>query len=584
MSMTIAPPEQQSFHHPLPFGAELRSGRGASFRIWAPTVDDLKLRIAGQILPMQREAGGWFAAEADAAPGVEYCFVMPDGLTVPDPASRMQLEDVHGPSILLDPNAYVWRHPEWRGRPWHETVIYECHAGIMGGFSGIEARLPELAALGVTAIELMPLSDVPGPRNWGYDGVLPFAPDRAFGTPDQLKSMIDAAHGLGLQVFLDVVYNHFGPDGAYIHAYAKSFFRDDLHTPWGAAIDFRRPEVRGYFIQNAIYWIKEYQFDGLRLDAVHEISEEDFLTDLAAAVRKSAEGRHVHLVLEHENNRSALLDGPPQFDGQWADDMHHCLHVLLTGEAEGYYEDFQDATGLLVKCLSDGFAYTGQMAPHLGRPRGEPSKHLATTAFVICLQNHDQTGNRAMGERLTVLADPAALRAATAFLLLSPFIPMLFMGEEHASTTPFLFFTSHNEELARLVDAGRRNEFKGFNAFQDPARRARIPSPNDPATFQMSVPARTDPNRHDWIASLLRLRHETIVPGLVGARNISATALAPGAVQAEWELGNGKVLTILLNLGETEVEPTPSDRRALFATPGANAARLPPASTVVLIS
>lgn len=573
-----------AFHHPLPFGAELQPDGLTRFRVWAPSAPSLDLRLPTGTVPMQPEPGGWFGAAHPAPPGTEYGFVMPDGLSVPDPASRMQQDDVHGPSVVQAPGAYEWRTPDWGGRPWHTAVVFEVHVGLLGGFAAVEALLPEWAALGVTAIELMPLSDVPGPRNWGYDGVLPYAPDRALGTPDELKSLVDTAHGLGLMVLLDVVYNHFGPDGAYVHAYAKPFFREDIKTPWGAAIDFRRPEVRDYFIQNALYWINEFRFDGLRLDAVHAISEEDFLTDLARIVREAAAGRHVHLVLEHENNRAALLGGPPVFDAQWADDLHHCMHVLLTGESEGYYEDFQDATALLARCLAEGFAYQGQLAPHLGRERGEPSGHLPTTAFVVCLQNHDQIGNRAMGERLTTLADPAALRAATAVLLLAPFIPLLFMGEEHASATPFLFFTSHNDDLAKLVDAGRREEFKSFAAFQDESRRALIPAPNDPATFDASRPAATDPAHAGWMASLLRLRHDHIVPGLPGCRSLGATVLAQGAVRAEWALGTGQTLTILLNLGAGTIETTPADRAALYATPGATAARLPPASAVVLLA
>ena len=258
--------------------------------------------------------------------------------------------------------------------------------------------------------------------------------------------------------------------------------------------------------------------------------------------------------------------------------------MLLTGDREGYYADFEDATGLLVTCLAEGFAYQGQIAPHLGRARGEKSGHLPTTSFVVCLQNHDQIGNRAMGERLTMLADPAALRAATAMLLLAPFVPMLFVGEEFASRSPFLFFTSHNEELAALVDAGRREEFKSFAAFRDAARRALIPAPNDPATFEASKPERTDPAHAEWMASLLRLRREQVTPGLPGCRSLGAKALAEGAVRADWRLGDGQTLTILMNLGTTTVELAPADRRALFATPGATAARLPPASTVVLLA
>ena len=573
------------FRHALPFGAELRPDGTTFFRIWAPSCPTLQLRLPQGTMPMRAESGGWHSLTAAAPAGTEYSFVMAEGLAVPDPASRMQLDDVHGPSVVVYPLAYPWQNPAWSGRPWHETVIYELHVGLLGGFAGVQRLLPELAALGVTAIELMPLSDVPGERNWGYDGVLPFAPDRRFGTPDELKAMVDAAHGLNLMVFVDVVYNHFGPEGAYIHAFAKPFFREDITTPWGASIDFRRSEVRDYFTQNALYWLNEYRIDGLRFDAVHAISEEDFLIDMAGTLRDSAQaqGRHVHLVLEHEDNRAALLEAP-LYDAQWADDLHHCLHVLLTREHEGYYQDFQDAAGLLARCLAHGFAFEGQVAPHLGHPRGEPSGHLPTTAFVICLQNHDQIGNRAMGERLTVLADPAGLRAATALLLLSPFIPLLFMGEEWASTSPFQFFTSHPEALAKLVDEGRRAEFKSFEAFANEAKRDKIPAPNDAATFERSRPARTDPGHAEWMAQLLRLRHQHIVPGLPGCRSLGATVLAEGAVRGEWIMGTGETLTIMLNLGDTVIETPPPGRKALFVTPGASPGRLPPNSIAVLLA
>ena len=575
----------QSFSHPLPFGAQVQPDGLTLFRLWAPTVDAVRLQLPAQTVSMRAESGGWFALEIAAPAGTPYSYVLPDGLVVPDPASRMQQDDVHGPSVVVDPHSYAWKNAEWRGRPWHETVLYECHAGIMGGFEGVRARLPELAALGVTAIELMPLSDVPGARNWGYDGVLPYAPDRAFGTPEDLKALIDDAHGLGLMVFLDVVYNHFGPDGDYLHAYCKSFFREDLKTPWGAAIDFRRPEVCAYFRQNAIYWVNEYRFDGLRFDAVHAISEESFLRELSPAIREAAGDRHVHLVLEHEDNRAALLRETPQsplFDAQWADDTHHCLHVLLTGETEGYYEDFADASGLLARCMSHGFAFEGQVAPHLHRARGEPSEHLPTTAFVICLQNHDQIGNRAMGERLTTLARPEALRAAMAFMLLSPFVPMLFMGEEWASTSPFLFFTSHNEELAKLVDEGRRSEFKAFAAFKDPAVRAKIPSPNALSTFTASIPARSDPAHAEWMAALLRLRFAHVVPGLPGCRSRGAEVLAPGVVRGEWVLGTGQTLTMALNLSERAIAVAPGPGDVLYASPGAVPGHLPPSGIVVM--
>ena len=562
--------------HPLPFGAQVLPDGSARFRLWAPSAAGMTLEVEGTPVPMRAEGGGWFSAQAPAGPGARYRFRMPDGLGVPDPAARVQAGDVHDESALVDPAAYAWRNTDWRGRPWHEAVIYELHVGTLGGFDGVRERLPELKRLGVTAIELMPLADFPGGRNWGYDGVLPYAPNTAYGTPDELKALVDEAHGLGLMVMLDVVYNHFGPDGAYIHAYAREFFREDMHTPWGAAIDFRRPEVREYFVQNALYWLMEYRFDGLRFDAVHAIEPQSFLPELAAAIRGGVEpGRHVHLVLEHEANAASLLcPGPGAgsagepgaantiracFDAQWADDLHHCLHVLLTGESEGYYADFQDATPLLARCLADGFAYQGEVSPHSGKRRGEPSGHLPTTAFVVCLQNHDQIGNRAMGERLSVLADPQALRAATALLLLSPFVPLLFMGEEWGTRNPFLFFTSHNEELAKLVREGRRGEFKHFSAFRDEAKRALIPDPNAEGTFTASIPDRASPETFDLYRALLAVRRERIMPGLPGCRSAGVDVLGHGAVRARWRLGTGAMLTVLVNLG---ADPAPAQEAA----------------------
>ena len=455
------------------------------------------------------------------------------------------------------------------GRPWHEAVVYELHPGAFGGFDGIREQLPRLAALGVTAIELMPIADFPGRHNWGYDGVLPYAPDAAYGSPEALKALVDTAHGLGLMVMLDVVYNHFGPDGAYLHAYAKSFFREDIKTPWGAAIDFRRPEVRSYFEQNALYWLMEYRFDGLRFDAVHAINDPEFLDGLAAHLRAGVEpGRHIHLVLEHEGNAARHLrsspDGPG-FDAQWTDDVHHCLHVLLTGESEGYYEDFQDPINQLARCMAEGFAYQGEVSPHSGKPRGEPSGHLPTTAFVICLQNHDQIGNRAMGDRLTALADPQALKAATALLLLSPFIPMLFMGEEMFSKTPFLFFTDHNHDLAELVRKGRREEFKHFAAFQDPERREKIPDPNAHSTFDASVPDCEGPA--GFHHSLLALRRSHVVPGILGCRTAGVDVLSSTALVAHWTLGTGGTLTIACNFGWDAAPFTAPAGEAIFATP-----------------
>jgi maltooligosyltrehalose trehalohydrolase len=559
--------------HTLPFGATLDAGGTCRFRLWAPSAASVSLEIEGRPpIPMTDEGGGWKSAEAPAQAGTRYRFVLPDGLAVPDPASCLQSGDVHGWSVVVDPAAFPWRNTSWRGRPWNETVVYELHPGACGGFAGIAERLEELHELGVTAIELMPIADFPGRHNWGYDGVLPYAPDEAYGTPEALKALIDAAHGRGMMVFLDVVYNHFGPDGNYLHAYAEPFFRNDIQTPWGASIDFRRPEVRDYFIQNALYWLQEYRFDGLRFDAVHQISEPDFLDEMARAIRAATGAdRHVHLVLEHEGNRAAHL-APGLFDAQWTDDWHHCMHVMLTGEHEGYYEDFQDAARLLARCMAEGFAYQGEVSPHSGHPRGEPSGHLPPTAFVICLQNHDQIGNRAFGERLTKLADPEALRAATVVLLLSPFVPMLFMGEEWATEAPFLFFTDHNEELAKLVREGRRREFKKFAAFTDPARRETIPDPNAHSTFDASVPdpaeAARDP--HATVRALhrdlLAIRARYIAPRIPGARSEGASVIGPRAVRASWRMGDGSRLSVAINLDDAPVPMETPPGELLYGT------------------
>ncbi len=577
------------------WGAELGPRGFTRFRLWAPSVGTVTLDIEGQPpTAMDREPEGWFGAEAPVGPGARYRFRLPDGLDVPDPASRLQSGDVHDPSIVLDPDGYAWRHGDWRGRPWHEAVVYELHPGAFGGFAGIARRLPELKELGVTAVELMPIADFPGRRNWGYDGVLQYAPDTAYGTPDDLKALIDDAHGIGLMVFLDVVYNHFGPDGNYLHVYAKQFFDESQHTPWGAAVDFRQPPVRDFFIENAVYWLIEYRFDGLRFDAVHAILQPEFLDDMAAAIRNRIEpDRHVHLVHEHGRNVASHLRRG--FDAQWTDDTHHCLHILLTGEHEGYYADYREPARLLARCLSEGFAFQGEISGYFGGPRGEPSGDLPPTAFVICLQNHDQVGNRAFGERLTRLADPKALEAATALLLLAPFIPLLFMGEEWGSERPFLFFTDHNPELAELVRKGRRDEFRHFAAFADAERRAQIPDPNDPGTFRASIPdfdAAGDPPHRRRLAlyrELLALRHARIVPRIPGTRSTGARAIGETAVRAAWRMGDGALLTIATNLGGETVPVDPCPGGLLFQSePGASDAaqfgRLPARATVVFLA
>jgi maltooligosyltrehalose trehalohydrolase len=539
------------------FGPTIQPDGRTRFRLWAPAETAVSLEIDGRpALPMDAGESGWWDATTEAAPGDRYRFRLSNGQAVPDPAARAQGPDVHDQSLMVDPNAFAWRNTGWRGRRWEEAVIYEVHAGLTGGFKGVAEILPALAELGVTAVELMPIADFPGRRNWGYDGVLPCAPDAAYGSPDDLKALVDRAHTLDLMVYLDVVYNHFGPDGNFLPAYAPSFFRDDVQTPWGGAIDFRRPEVRRFFIENAVYWTQEFRFDGLRFDAVHAITERDFLVDMAVAVRAAAgRERHIHLMLENEHNCSSLLE--KSFDAQWNDDFHNVLHVLLTGETGAYYQDFADRPAeRLARCLKDGFIYQGEPSPsHDGAPRGEPSGHLTPTAFIAFLQNHDQVGNRAFGERLIELAAPEALKAASALLLLGPQIPLLFMGEEIGSRSPFLFFTDFHDELADAVREGRRKEFAKFPAFADPEQRQRIPDPNAPETFERSRP---QPNAESetwrsFYKHLIDLRRTHIVPRLKGARAEDARVLGDKAVTAVWRMGDGARLTIALNLDEAPV-------------------------------
>nr|WP_253207159.1 malto-oligosyltrehalose trehalohydrolase [Verticiella sp. GG226] len=549
------------------FGPTVLDDGRTRFRLWAPNAEAVRLEIGGQdTVPMQSAQDGWWEAVAECPAGARYRFGVGE-VSVPDPASRQQDNDVHDASIVLSAEGYAWRHPEWRGRPWHETVLYELHPGVLGGFAGVTARLPELASLGITAVELMPIADFPGPRNWGYDGVLPYAVDTAYGTPDELRLLIDTAHGLGMMVFLDVVYNHFGPDGNYLNHYASDFFRDDLQTPWGPAIDFRRPQVRQFFAENALYWLREFRFDGLRFDAVHAIPDMAWLDEMAAFVRSHLPAeRHVHLVLENDDNSASHLH--KDFDAQWNDDAHHVLHVLLTDERDGYYGDYADQPeARLARCLAEGFVYQGEPSAHRkGEPRGEPSADLPPTAFVMFLQNHDQIGNRAFGERLTTLLDaraprdePNPLAAAVALTLLTPHIPMIFMGEEIGSKAPFLYFTSHHETLAQAVRDGRRKEFSGFAAFAGGGPMTDLPDPNARATFARSAPG--DPHavhvdESIWSAfywRLLKVRRQALAPRLPGSSALGADVLGEKCVQARWRLGDGARLHLLVNLSQQDV-------------------------------
>ncbi|MBV9342684.1 MAG: malto-oligosyltrehalose trehalohydrolase [Acidobacteria bacterium] len=564
--------------HRMPFGAEYRGDGTASFRLWAPRASSLALRLGEKELPMRRAEEGWFEILTEAQAGSRYHFRIDGQHHVPDPASRFQPRGVHGDSELVDPDAFTWEDENWQGRSWNEAVVYELHVGSFspeGTYAGLENRLDHLSELGVSAIELMPLASFPGERNWGYDGVLPYAPACCYGRPADLKHLVQTAHKKNLMVFLDVVYNHFGPEGNYLHLYAPQFFSDRYRTPWGQAINFDGPgcrTVRDYYIHNALYWLEEYHFDGLRLDAVHAIrdsSKPDILTELAQGVHQRFTGkREIHLILENDNNASRYLGArhehkPALYTAQWNDDIHHALHVLIAGERDGYYVDYApDPTRHLGRCLAEGFSFQGESSPlRQGRPRGEPSRELPPTCFVSFLQNHDQIGNRALGERIVRLADPRAIRTALTILLLAPAPPLIFMGEEFGATTPFLFFCDFGAELAGKVTEGRRAEFARFEQFRSPAGAARIPDPNDIDTFLASkldwnsLPDEPHCRWLDFYKELLRCRREAINPQLadIVPGQSEYEPLAAGAVRVRWALSHGRKLELLANVSAVSV-------------------------------
>jgi maltooligosyltrehalose trehalohydrolase len=543
------------------FGAWRENGL-AVFHIWAPSVEQLSIEVEnGPPISMIPLPGGWFEYQADLPFGTRYRYRLSDGRAVPDPASRYQDGGVHGLSVLIPPDDYAWECADWRGRAWEETVLYELHVGLLGGYAGVERQLPNLAKLGVTSIELMPLADFPGLRSWGYDGVLQFAPATAYGSPNELKRLIDRAHVLGMSVLLDVVFNHFGPDGNYLPTYAKEFFREHIQTPWGAAIDFDRSEVRSFFIDCALQWITEFRFDGLRLDAVHAIKSRDFLFELNRTLRAATgPDRHLHLIVENDQNDADLL---PAFDAQWNDDFHHAFHVLLTGETTTYYASFSPQPAQhIARALGKGFAFQGEVPAARKSPKGKPSGHLPPSCFVNYLQNHDQIGNRMFGERLTGLVDAELLRAASALLILSPQIPLLFMGEEYGSRTSFHYFIDHEPGLAHAIREGRKQDF----AYRDEQGSLHLLDPNDPETFEASKPS-PSPEGNIWFdhyARLIEVRRESIVPHLAECRNASARSIGERCIRASWQLGPDFQLTVLANFDGRPVSTSRAEGRTIF--------------------
>jgi maltooligosyltrehalose trehalohydrolase len=550
------------------FGPKL-TGDGALFRLWAPAAQRVDVLLE-QPHALMRSEDGWFSAEIfGVKAGARYKFRIDDEIDVPDPASAFQPEDVTGPSEVIDHAAYPWRATDWRGRPWHEAVVTEAHVGTFtpeGTYRAAIGKLDHLVATGITALELMPLADFSGRRNWGYDGVLWYAPDGAYGRPDDLKALIDAAHARGLMVLLDVVYNHFGPEGNYLGRYAPGFFAD-AQTPWGSAIDYRVPEVRDFAIENALFWLQEYRLDGLRLDAVHAISEPgeiSMLHDLSIAAGKfaAATGRQIHLVLENDDNAARLLDPSEEvprgkYRAQWNDDYHHAWHVLLTGESHAYYRDYQRfPLGDIARALGSGFVYQGEASAHRGgQSRGEPSGSLSPIAFINFVQNHDQIGNRALGDRLESTVSARAMEAALAVTLLAPTVPMLFMGEEWGERAPFPFFCDFHGDLAEAVRKGRRREFEGAYAkYGD-----EIPDPLDQSTVQSAVldwsALETEPGRKRLalVQELLAIRRREIVPRIAAARFSEAHAASSGLLTASWHMGDGTSLRLLANLSGHDI-------------------------------
>jgi malto-oligosyltrehalose trehalohydrolase len=602
----------------MPFGALPDGQGGARFRLWAPGARDVGLVLgeASTAVPMQRLPDGWFETRVPSARAhTDYAYrvrnASGNSLVVPDPASRDNRRGVHSPSTLVDPLAFDWSDDGWRGRPWHEAVIYELHVGCFtpeGTFLSAIGRLDDLVALGITAIELMPVADFPGARGWGYDGVLHFAPKAAYGTPEDLKRLVVAAHQRGLMVLLDVVYNHFGPDGNYLHAYAPAFFNPAVQTPWGAAINFdgeASRTVRDFFIHNALYWIEEFHLDGLRIDAVHAMHDQSpihFVDQLASAVRAGpGRERAVHIVLENDRNDARRLPrdaaGRPRWaDAQWNDDVHHALHVIATGETDGYYLDYAaEPVRLFGRALAEGFAYQGDPSPYRdGELRGTASTQLPPLAFVNSTQTHDQVGNRAFGERIATLSHAVqrddALRALVACVLLAPSPPMLFMGEEWAAGTPFLYFCDFEGELAQAVTRGRRAEFGRFAKFQDPAVRDRIPDPNDVQTFrrsQLDWGERARAPHAGWLAlytELLACRRKHLMPWLAEARSGRMHLPEPGTLRITWPLGGGRRWHLLARLDEAEAAaPGEALPGTIVHRSHPEAARLPPWSVQVAI-
>ena len=532
------------------FYGAVPSQDGVRFSVWAPDAGELLVVLhdgkAAGTHPMARSEGGVFETWVrGAAAGDTYAYRKDGDEARPDPASRFQPQGVHGPSQIVDASTYRWQHTRWKPRRVEDLTVYELHVGTFspeGTFEGAARRLPYLRDLGVTAVEVMPIADFAGSRNWGYDGVALYAPSRAYGTPDDFRAFVDAAHGHGLAVMLDVVYNHLGPEGAYLPYFSDYYLTDRHSSPWGRAVNLDGPGgayVRRFILDNAVYWIRDFHVDGLRLDATHALiddSDRTIVEELVESVRAAAP-HTVFLHAEDHRNKAQMLEEPSEggwgLDGVWADDFHHVVRRMLAGDAHGYYADFQGTAQELAAIVREGWLYTGQHSQHMKHARGSSAARVPMYRFVVCLQNHDQVGNRATGDRLHHSITPGAWRAASVVLLTAPMTPLLFMGQEWGASTPFLYFTDLEAELGKLVTEGRRKEFADFPEFSGPGATERIPDPQAETTFVRSKVRwneQQEPEHARVLAlyrQLLALRKEH--EALAGSEAMAGEAAAPDA-------------------------------------------------------
>lgn len=544
-----------------------REDGGVRFRVWAPNATRVEVQLedtSTRTVALTPEDDGYHGGLVDGlAPGTRYRYLLDGRGPYPDPCSRFQPEGVHGPSEVIDP-AFEWTDTEWQGIALADLVTYELHVGTFtpeGTYAAAAAALPRLVDLGVTAVQLLPLADFAGDRGWGYDGVSMFAPARCYGRPQDLRGLVGRAHALGLAVILDVVYNHFGPDGAYHAAFSDRYFNPGHQTLWGGAINLDgegSEEVRAFFIESALQWLHEYHLDGFRLDSTHALVDEGprhFLAEYAAAVHAALPRHHRPIVIaeDHRNLDRLLLPeerGGYDLDAVLADDFHHEMRRILAGDDEGYYQDYRGSADDLATCLERGWLFMGQYAPYWREPRGTDPGDLPLPHFVHCLQNHDQVGNRPFGDRLTAATTIEAFRAATAVLLTSAATPMLFMGQEWAASTPFQFFTDHHQELGRAVTEGRRAEFRAWSAFNDEAVRERIPDPQALATFERSKLAWDERDRQPHAGALalhrrlLHLRRSD--PALRWSEHATQSARPLGEDAIVFERRNGHAATLLV--------------------------------------